>query len=314
MAAMEALTVPTTSDVPKRRLGRTNEMVSAIGLGGFHIGAPSSPDADMIELIHAAIDRGITFLDNSWDYNAGMSELRMGRALSYGGYRDKVFLMTKIDGRTKAAAAEQIDQSLSRLLTDRLDLLQFHENIRPDDADRIFAEGGAFEAAMEAKAAGKIRYIGFTGHKNPDYHLHMIEVAKKHGFTFDTVQMPLNVMDAHYNSFEKKVLPVALELDMGILAMKTFGDHHILDTHLVDPIDMLHYGMNLPTSVVITGIDKPAILDQALRAATTFAPLAPERVAEILAKTADMARDGSTELYKTSHFFDSTVQNPSWLG
>jgi len=311
---MDALTVPQTSDVPRRRLGRTNELVSVIGMGGFHIGQPSQADGDVIALIHAAIDRGITFLDNSWDYNAGMSELRMGRALSYGGYRDKVFLMTKIDGRTKAAAREQIEQSLNRLLTDRLDLLQFHENIRPDDADRIFAEGGAFEAAIEAKRAGKVRFIGFTGHKNPDYHLHMIDVARKHDFVFDTVQMPLNVMDAHFMSFEKSVIPVAQQLDMGILAMKTFGDHHILDTKAVDPIEMLHYGMNLPTSVVITGIDKPEILDQALRAAVTFRPFEPERLAALLARTADLAKDGKTELYKTSHFFDSTVQNPAWLG
>ncbi len=297
-----------------RRLGRTNERVSAIGLGGFHIGKPSTPDSDAIKLIHAAIDRGITFLDNSWDYNAGTSELRMGRALTLAGYRDKVFLMTKIDGRTKKAAAEQIEESLNRLLTDRLDLLQFHENIRPDDADRIFAEGGAFEAALEAKAAGKIRYIGFTGHKHPDYHLHMIELARERGFTFDTVQMPLNVMDAHFNSFEKKVLPVALELDMGILAMKTFGDAFILETGVLDPIDMLHYGLNLPTSVVITGIDKPEILEQAIKAVTTFEPLSEAKVAAMLAKTADLSRDGHTEAYKTTHFFDSTFQNPSWLG
>jgi aryl-alcohol dehydrogenase-like predicted oxidoreductase len=302
------------SDIPKRRLGRTGEQVSMIGMGGFHLGQPSTPDADAIKLIHAGIDRGITFLDNSWDYNNGTSELRMGRALSIGGYRDKVFLMTKIDGRTKAAAAAQIDESLSRLLTDRLDLLQFHENIRPDDADRIFAEGGALEAALAAKAAGKVRYIGFTGHKDPDYHLHMIDVARARGFTFDTVQMPLNVMDAHFKSFEKKVLPVALELDMGILAMKTFGDKFILETGAVNPIDMLHYGLNLPTSVVITGIDRPEILDQAIAAATTFAPLSPAKVAEILAKTAGLARDGKNEPYKTSHYFDSTVQNPSWLG
>jgi len=302
------------SDIPKRRLGRTEEMVSMIGMGGFHLGQPSTPDADAIKLIHAGIDRGITFLDNSWDYNNGTSELRMGRALSVGGYRDKVFLMTKIDGRTKAAAAAQIEESLNRLLTDRLDLLQFHENIRPDDADRIFAEGGALEAALAAKAAGKVRYIGFTGHKDPDYHLHMIEVARAHGFTFDTVQMPLNVMDAHFKSFERKVLPVALELDMGILAMKTFGDKFILETGAVSPIDMLHYGLNLPTSVVITGIDKPEILDQAIAAATTFAPLSAEKVAEILAKTAGLAVEGKSELYKTTHFFDSTVQNPSWLG
>ncbi len=285
-----------------------------IGMGGFHLGQPSTPDADAIKLIHAGIDRGITFLDNSWDYNNGTSELRMGRALSVGGYRDRVFLMTKIDGRTKAAAAAQIEESLNRLLTDRLDLLQFHENIRPDDADRIFAEGGALEAALAAQAAGKVRYIGFTGHKDPDYHLHMIEVARAHAFTFDTVQMPLNVMDAHFKSFERKVLPVALELDMGILAMKTFGDKFILETGAVSPIDMLHYGLNLPTSVVITGIDRPEILDQAIAAATTFSPLPPDKVAEILAKTAGLAVEGKSELYKTTHFFDSTVQNPSWLG
>lgn len=285
-----------------------------VGMGGFHIGAPSSPDDDMIKLIHAAVDRGITFLDNSWDYNSGMSELRMGRALSTDGYRDRVFLMTKIDGRTKASFEQQLEESLNRLLVDHLDLVQFHENIRPDDADRIFAEGGAFEAALAAKQAGKVRFIGFTGHKSPDYHLHMIDLANEHGFTFDTVQMPLNVFDAHYDSFAAKVIPVAQKLDMGILAMKTFGDHNLLETGLVDPIDMLHYGMNLPTSVVITGIDKPEILDQAIEAATTFQPLTQANVDEILAKTAAAARDGKLERYKTSHYFDSTFQNPSWLG
>jgi aryl-alcohol dehydrogenase-like predicted oxidoreductase len=298
---MTPASTPSQATIPKRRLGRTNEYVSI-------------PDADMIELMHAGIDRGITFLDNSWDYNSGTSELRMGRALSVGGYRDRVFLMTKLDGRTKAAFNDQLEQSLARLLTDRLDLVQFHENIRADDADRIFAAGGAFEAALAAREAGKVRYIGFTGHKHPDYHLHMIELAAKHGFTFDTVQMPLNVFDAHYNSFEKNVIPVAQKLDMGILAMKTFGDHNLLDTSLVDPIEMLHYGMNLPTSVVITGIDKPEILDQAIAAATSFTPLTPAQVDAILAKTAALARDGSYERYKTSRFFDSTFQNPSWLG
>ena len=299
--------------VPQRRLGRTNERVSMVGLGGFHIGSPHLPDEDAIDLVHAAVDRGITFLDNSWDYNSGMSELRMGRALCVEGYRDRVFLMTKLDGRTKAAFAAQLDESLARLLTDRIDLIQFHENIRADDADRIFAPGGAIEAALAAKAAGKVRYIGFTGHKNPRYHLHMLDVAAKAGFTFDTVQMPLNVFDAHFESFEKHVLPRALELDLGILAMKTFGDKLLLGGG-VDPIDMLHYGMNLPTSVVITGIDKPEILDQAITAAETFAPLGSQQVAEILAKSAPLARDGAKERYKTTQFFDSTAQNPSWLG
>jgi predicted aldo/keto reductase-like oxidoreductase len=222
--------------------------------------------------------------------------------------------MTKIDDRTSAAAQAQIEQSLSRLLTDRIDLVQIHENIRPDDADRVFAPGGAIEALVAAQKAGKIRFIGFTGHKSPAYHLHMIDVATKHGFTFDTVQMPLNVMDAQYNSFEQAVIPVAArKLDMGIIGMKTFGDHHILDTHAVEPIAMLHYGMNLPTSVVVTGIDSPAILDQAVTAATTFTPLSAAQVSALLAKTAQLAAGGSTELYKTTHVFDGTVQNPQWL-
>ncbi len=309
-----AATTSSTSSMPKRRLGRTEEKVSIIGMGGFHIGHPYLPDNDAIQLIHAGIDRGITFLDNSWDYNAGMSELRMGRALSVNGYRDRVFLMTKLDGRTAAAFNAQLEESLARLLTDHLDLVQFHENIRPDDADRIFAPGGAFEAAVAAKAAGKVRYIGFTGHKSPKYHLHMIDLATRHGFTFDTVQMPLNVFDAHYDSFAREVIPIAQKLDMGILAMKTFGDNNLLAASGLDPIEMLHYGLNLPTSVVITGIDKPEILDQAIIAATTFEPLSQARVDAILAKTASLARDGSYERYKTSHFFDSTVQNPSWLG
>jgi len=303
-----------SSEVPKRRLGRTGERVSLVGMGGFHIGHPYTPDNDAIKLIHAAIDRGITFMDNSWDYNAGMSELRMGRALSVDGYRERVFLMTKIDGRTKAAFNAQLEESMHRLLTDRLDLVQFHENIRPDDADRIFAPGGALEAAVAARDAGKVRFIGFTGHKDPAYHLHMIDLADKNGFTFDTVQMPINVFDAHYKSFAAQVIPVAQAHDLGILAMKTFGDANLLETGLVDPIAMLHYGMTLPTSVVITGIDKPEILDQAIEAATTFKPLTDAQIEAILAKTAEAARDGKLERYKTSHFFDSTFQNPSWLG
>jgi aryl-alcohol dehydrogenase-like predicted oxidoreductase len=307
------------SDVPRRRLGRTNEQVSCIGMGGFHIGHPDQPDGDAVKLIHAAIDRGITFMDNCWDYNAGNSELRMGRALSVAGYRDRVFLMTKNDGRTKAAFNAQLEESLNRLLTDRLDLIQFHENIRPDDADRIFAPGGAFEAAIAARDAGKVRFIGFTGHKDPALHLHMIEVADRHDFTFDTVQMPVNIFDAHYKSFATNVIPAAQERDMGILAMKTFGDSILLEAAKsagtkLDPIAMLHYGLSQPVSVVITGIDKLEILDQAIAAATTFAPLTQPQIDALLAQSAPLAGDGKHEYYKTSHFFDSTVQNPSWLG
>jgi aryl-alcohol dehydrogenase-like predicted oxidoreductase len=183
-----------------RTLGSTGQKVSAIGLGGFHIGNPVL-ESESLKIIRSAIDRGITFMDNCWDYHEGKSEVRMGKALR-DGYRDKVFLMTKIDGRSKAGAAAQIDESLRRLQTDHVDLLQFHEIIRMDDPDRIFAPGGALEAVLEARKAGKLRYIGFTGHKDPSIHLHMLQTAAQHQFRFDTVQMPLNVMDAHYRSFE----------------------------------------------------------------------------------------------------------------
>jgi aryl-alcohol dehydrogenase-like predicted oxidoreductase len=210
-----------------RTLGKTGERVSAIGLGGFHIGQPKLTDDDSIKLIRAAIEGGINFMDNSWDYNKGQSEVRMGKALK-DGYRQKVFLMTKLDGRTKEEATRQINESLQRLQTDHLDLIQHHEIIRFDDPDRIFAEDGAQEAVLEAKKAGKVRYIGFTGHKDPHIHLYMLEVAAKHNFQFDTVQMPLNVMDAHFRSFGKLVLPKLVEQQIGVLGMKSMGDHIIL--------------------------------------------------------------------------------------
>lgn len=288
-------------------------MVSAIGLGGFHVAGHGADEIEAIRLVRRAIEEGITFLDNCWDYNDGESERRMGKALC-DGYRKHAFVMTKIDGRTKAAAMTQIDESLERLQTDVIDLLQFHEIIRLQDANRIFASGGAIEAVMAAKAAGKIRYIGFTGHKSPEIHLHMLAVADARGFAFDTVQMPLNVMDAHFGSFEQKVLPELVRRGSGVLGMKTFGDHFILDTGLVTPVEMLHYSLTLPTSVVITGIDSMKRLDQALLAARTFTPLSKDRIKALLAKTAGAAKDGRHELYKTSHHFDGTESNPQWLG
>jgi len=303
----------TGREVPRRTLGRTGEKISMVGLGGFHLGKPELPESESIRIIRAAIDNGINFLDNCWDYNGGESEIRMGNALR-GGYRQKAFLMSKIDGRNKAAAASQINESLRRLQTDRIDLLQFHEVIRDTDPDRIFAEGGAMEAVLEAKKAGKIRFIGFTGHKSPDIHLKMLATASKHGFTFDAVQMPLNVMDAHFNSFEKKVLPVLLKNDIGVLGMKPMGDQIILRSKTVTPVECLHYAMNLPTSVVITGCDSMEILNQALGAARTFRPMNSSEVAALLAKTAQAAQSGRYELYKTTHHFDGTYQNPQWLG
>jgi uncharacterized protein len=303
---------PESPNMIYRVLGRTGERVSAIGMGGYHIGKQQDPN-ESTRLLRTAIDRGITFLDNCWDYNGGISEVRMGQALR-DGYRQKVFLMTKIDGRDKNTAARQIEQSLGRLQTDVIDLLQFHEVIRLDDPDAIFAQGGAIEAVQEAKQAGKVRYIGFTGHKDPSVHLRMFETADKHSFHFDTVQMPINVMDAHFRSFLNQVAPVAQEHGTAILAMKTFGDPYILQSNTVTPMEALHFGLNSPASVVITGIDSPAILDQAFEAVESFRPLDRQQVAAILAKTKDAAMTGKFELFKTSPHYDGTIKNPSWLG
>jgi diketogulonate reductase-like aldo/keto reductase len=302
-----------TGGVATRVLGKTGERVSCIGLGGYHIGQSSLPEQDSIELIRQAIDRGITFMDNCWDYNDGVSEIRMGKALA-GGYRNKVFLMTKIDGRTKASAAQQIDESLKRLQTDHADLMQFHEVIRLEDPDRIFAEGGAMEAILEAKKAGKVRFIGFTGHKDPYVHLRMLDHARQHNFHFDTVQMPLNVMDAHFRSFAHEVLPVLTREGIAPLGMKCFGDHYILDSNTVKPIECLHYCLNLPIAVQITGIDNRQLLDQAIEAARTFRPLSQSEVASLLERTKPAALAGKFELYKTTSHFDGTAHKPQWLG
>ena len=303
---------PESPNMIYRDLGRTGERVSAIGLGGYHIGKQSDPD-ESIRLIRSAIDRGITFLDNCWDYNGGLSEVRMGQALR-DGYRQRTFLMTKIDGRDKTTAAQQIEQSLGRLQTETIDLLQFHECIRLDDPDRIFAPAGALEAVLAARQAGKVRYIGFTGHKDPSVLLRMFETAVQHNFHFDTVQMPINVMDAHFRSFLRNVAPVAEQQGTAILAMKTFGDHFILDSNTVTPIEALHFTLNSPASVVITGIDSQAILDQAFAAVASFRPMSETQVAAILARTREAAMTGQFELFKTSPHYDGTIRNPAWLG
>ena len=300
------------SDIPQRALGRTGEKISMVGLGGYHIGSQKD-EQESIRIIRTALDNGINFLDNCWDYNGGNSEVRMGKALR-DGYRQRAFVMTKIDGRTKKAAAQQLEESLRRLQTDHIDLLQFHEIIRMEDPERVFAAGGGMEAVVEAQKAGKVRYIGFTGHKSPDIHLKMLETADAHQFHFDAVQMPLNVMDAHYNSFEKKVLPVLVKKEIGVLGMKPMGAGIILSSKTVEPIECLHYAMSLPTSVVITGCDSVALVEQALKAARTFQPLSETQVAALLAKTKEAARNGEFEGYKTTTNFDGTAHNPQWLG
>ncbi len=302
-------------DMLYRRFGRTQEMISAIGMGGFHIGKNALSDADAARLIHQGIDRGITFMDNCWDYNDGRSELRMGVALEQGGYRDKVFLMSKMDGRTKKEAAQQIDTSLKRLRTDRIDLVQHHEILRFEDPDRVFAEGGAMEAFVEAKAAGKLRHIGFTGHKDPRIHQQMLHVAEERGFQFDSCQMPLNVMDAHFRSFAHLVLPYLAAHGIAVLGMKTFGDSVLLKANApITPIEMLHYSLNLPTSVVITGMESQRDMDQAFEAVRSFKPMDKAQVAELLGRSRPFAIDGKYELFKISETFDGTAKNAKWLG
>jgi predicted aldo/keto reductase-like oxidoreductase len=295
-----------------RALGRTGERVSAIGLGGHHIGRPADPN-EGIRIIRSAIHRGITFMDNSWDYHDGESERRMGIALR-DGYRQKVFLMTKFDGRTKRATAEQIDESLQRLQTDHIDLIQFHENIRMEDPDRFFAPQGALEAVLAAKQAGKIRYVGFTGHKDPVVHLRMLDVATAHNFLFDSCQMPLNVMDAHFRSFTRQVLPKLVEQHIAVLGMKPLGDGNILRSNTLSAIECLHYALNLPAAVIITGCESMERLDQAIEAVDTFAPMSEAQVAALLARTRDAAATGEYEPFKTTEMFDGTAHTPAWMG
>jgi predicted aldo/keto reductase-like oxidoreductase len=299
-------------DMLYRKLGRTGEVVSLIGVGGFHIGSVKDEN-EAIKIVRTAIDRGVTFMDNCWDYHDGESERRMGKALK-DGYRDKVFLMTKIDGRTKKAAAKQLDESLQRLQTDRVDLLQHHENIRMEDADRIFADGGAREAFDEAKKAGKIRYVGFTGHKDPTVHLRMLEVAQQHDYHFDTAQMPINVMDAHFRSFAQRVVPELMKQEIALLGMKPMGSGEILKSNTASSMECLQYAMTMPTSVVITGIDSMQILDQALQAAKTFVPLGLTEMQTLLERTQEAAKLGRYERFKTDTPFDSTAHSPQWLG
>ena len=295
-----------------RPLGRTGERVSVIGLGGHHIGRQKDPQ-ESLRLIRAAIDGGVTFMDNCWDYHDGDSEVRMGKGLR-DGYREKVFLMTKIDGRTEKAAAKQIDESLKRLQTDHIDLLQHHEIIRLEDPDRVFADDGSMKAVVAAQKAGKVRFIGFTGHKDPMVHLRMLDIAEKHEFRFDTVQMPLNVMDAHFRSFQHLVLPVLLKRQIGVLGMKSMGDGMILKSNIVTPVECLRYSISLPVSTQITGIDSMDVLRQNLDLVRNFKPLTLEQTKALLERTAVAAADVRYEQFKTGNSFDGTAQNPQWLG
>jgi aryl-alcohol dehydrogenase-like predicted oxidoreductase len=301
-----------TCDIPYRELGSTGERVSAIGVGGWHLALKGVSEALAIRIVRGAIDRDINFLDNCWDYNGGASEKRMGRALA-DGYRDRAFVMTKIDGRSKKEAARQLDESLKRLRTDCIDLVQHHEILRYEDPHRIFDDQGANRALVDARKAGKLRFIGFTGHKDPHVHLYMLEVAEQHGFLFDAVQMPLNVMDAHYRSFGRLVLPELVRQRIGVLGMKPLANGIILKSKTVTAVECLRYALTLPASVIITGIDSMKLLDQACEAAQTPA-LTNAEVTALLSRTSEAAARGEFEPFKTSSIFDGTAENPEWLG
>ncbi len=312
----EDIKLPAGGKMPMRKLGSTGAEVSALGLGGFHVGL-AKDEGTAVQIVRAAIDHGVNFMDNCWDYNDGKSQVWMGKALR-DGYRKRVFLMTKIDGRTKKSAAEQIDQCLQAFGTDVIDLIQIHEVIRMSDPERVFGPDGAIEALVAARKAGKIRFIGFTGHKSPEIHLKMLATADKHGFTFDTVQMPVNVMDAHYDSFTTKVLPELTTKKIGALGMKPLGSGLFfksapLADRAITPEQCLQFAMSEPTSVVITGCDTMGILMQGIEAAYRFQPMNESERQAVLAHTAPVAKAGEYEKYKTSGAFDGTAQHPWWL-
>ena len=305
--------VNTVNGIGRRKLGRADAEVSIIGIGGYHLGLSNVSEAEAIRVVRKALDEGINFLDNCWDYNDGVSEERMGKALTEG-YRQKAFLMTKIDGRTGASARQQLEQSLSRLKTDHIDLLQIHEVIRMGDPAQAFAPGNVVDVLKQARQEGKIRFIGFTGHKSPEMHLHMIETADQHGFTFDTVQMPVNALDAHFDSFGQKVIPVAQSHGMAIMGMKPLSNGAILKTNTVSAPEALHYAMSVPVTVTITGCESVQNLEQALGVARNFKPLdGPQKLA-VLQKTAPVSMRGKYEAYKSSEIYDGTTNNPQWLG
>lgn len=301
---------PATSGIPRRRFGATPDSVSALGLGGYHLGLQDESEA--IRIMHQAIDGGMTFFDNCWSYHEGESERRMGKALA-GSKREQVFLMTKIDGRTRAAAAKQIDDCLRRLATDRVDLMQIHEVVRHSDAPWVFSDDGAIRALEDARRAGKVRYVGFTGHKSPDIHLGMLREARSHGYRFDAVQMPLSVADAHYESFQEEVLPELVRERIAVIGMKSLGSGALARSGVVSAEECLRYALSLPAATVVTGCDSLPILEQALGVGRGFVPLKKGEQRKLLARTRDLGRDGQHERFKTTTAFDSTTRNPHWM-
>jgi len=284
-----------TGEIPRRPFGRHPDQVSALGLGGYHVGLIST-EREAIKLVHTAIDAGVTFLDNAWEYHDGKSEVRMGKAIK--DRRQRVFLMTKVctHGRDAKTAMRQLEQSLRRLKTDYLDLWQIHECAYYNDPERHFARGGVVEALERAKRQGKVRYVGFTGHKDPEIHLEMLSYK----FPFDSCQMPLNGFDASFRSFEQLVLPEVRKQGIAPLGMKSFGAGQAVKHKAVTPADALRYAMSLPVTTTISGMDSLRVLRQNLKVAQGFTPMTAQQMRAYRARAADLAADGRYELYKTT--------------
>lgn len=288
--------------VPKRPFGRSGEEVSMLALGGYHIAVPAD-EQEGIRLVREGIDAGVTFLDNAWEYHRGRAEEIMGKALQEG-YRERAFLMTKHHGRDKETALRHLEDSLSRLRTDVIDLWQFHEVIYEKDPGMIFAPGGGIEAAVQAKKEGKVRYIGFTGHKDPKIHKMMLD----QDFEWDAVQMPLNVLDAQYRrSFEKEILPICVERGIAVLAMKVLAGGHLQRANVVSPEEAHRYVYDLPITTLISGMDTLDHLHTNIETAVTYEPLAQDEKEMILSKAHDAALTGEYEPFKTSRAFDSRI-------
>lgn len=309
-----ARALPTTStrtrlrvppqEIPQRAFGRTGETVSIIGMGGYHLGDIGS-EREAVSLVHRAIDAGITFMDNAWEYHEGTSEQRMGKALA-NGWRQKVFLMSKVctHGRDAKVAMRQLHESLRRLKTDYLDLWQVHEVVYAGDPERHFMKGGVIEALDEAKRKGLVRFVGFTGHKDPALHLQMLS----HGYPFDSVQMPLNCFDATFRSFEQQVLPEVLRQGIAPIGMKTFGgEGDAVKKRVVKAEDALRYAMSLPVAVTVTGIDSARVLRQNVGVARGFRPMGTLEMERVRARCAPQAVDGRFELYKTTAKHEANV-------
>jgi aryl-alcohol dehydrogenase-like predicted oxidoreductase len=282
-------------EIPRRPFGRYRDLVSALGLGGYHVGAVGT-EREAIRLIHAAIDGGVTFLDNAWEYHQGKSDIRMGKAIA--DRRQRVFLMTKVctHGRNAKTAMRQLEQSLRRLQTDYLDLWQIHECAYYNDPERHFAKGGVVEALDRARKEGKVRYVGFTGHKDPEIHLEMLSYK----YPFDSCQLPLNGFDATFRSFEQLVLPELMKQGIAVLGMKSFGAGEAVKRRAVTPTDALRYAMSLPVTTTISGMDSMRVLRQNLKIAQGFRPMTESQMQSYRKKLAEQAADGRYELYKTT--------------